>query len=157
MCRMFASCAVMLALLALPALAQSQSSASADQPAVPNQRYGRYRAPQTALCWKQAGISPEQVNQRWHIEDRGKARIAGVCSDASTSAEQKRAKIDEINAETDQEVANLIPANQLQAFKSCQAELDKKRPKTPGEKELGPCGGVISQSAPAASDHTHRP
>jgi hypothetical protein len=109
------------------------------------------------LCWKQAGISPDQVNQRWRIEDRGKARITGVCSEASTSAEQKRAKIDEINVETSQEVANLIPANQLQAFKSCQAEQDKKRPKTPGEKDLGPCGGVISQSAPAASDHTHQP
>jgi hypothetical protein len=166
----FVNCAVLLAFLAAAALAQSQSSPgsaqpaaapaqsqasdSVDQPVAPNQPYRPIRAPRTVLCWKQAGISPDQVNQRWHIEDRGKGRIAGVCSDPSTSAEQKSAKIDQINRETDQEVANLIPPKQLQAFKSCQAELEKRRPAKTGEKELGPCGGVIPPTASSATDHS---
>jgi hypothetical protein len=160
MCRKFANCALALIVLVAPGLAQSQSSeeGSAQAPAAEGQARPRRRVSGRTFgtpCWTQAGITPQNVNQRWKIEDQGKVKIAGVCGDASLSPEQRRAKIDEINKETDQEVASLIPAKQLQAFKSCQAELDKKRPPAAGQKEVGPCGGVIPPSAPEASAHEH--
>jgi hypothetical protein len=57
-------------------------------------------------------------------------------------------------------LAQLIPINELKAFNKCQAEVDQRRPKAPGEKELGPCGGVIPASAEdgttaPATDHRH--
>lgn len=40
----------------------------------------------------------------------------------------------------------------LQAFNSCQAELAKSRPKPAGQKEFGPCGGVIPSTSEGAHD-----
>lgn len=106
-------------------------------------------------CWKQAGIAPQMVNERWRIEDRGRIKIAGACSDPALSAEKKHDRIQQINAETDQEIANLIPAKQLQAFKACQLEREKSRPKLVAEKQLGPCGGVIPATASNTEVHQH--
>jgi hypothetical protein len=92
-------------------------------------------------CWKQAGLTADMVNRRWKIEDQSKMKIEAVCNGPATSAQQKHSKIEEIHAETDQEIAKLIPSKELQVFNSCQAALDKKRPKP--AKVLGPCGGVI--------------
>ena len=106
-----------------------------------------------------AGIAPALVNQRWHIEDNAKGKISAVCTDPALTAEKKREKIQEINAETEQEIAKIIPAKQLEAFKACQAERDRenaKRPGAKGQKELGPCGGVIPPQ-PEAPSHQHPP
>lgn len=119
-------------------------------------RYGR-RGPHPTPCWKVAGIAPTAVNQRWHIEDDAKGKIQEVCSDPALNAGQKREKIREINAHTEQEIAKIIPAKQLDAFKGCQAEQDQERAKRPGktpQKELGPCGGIIPPQ-PAAPQHSH--
>src|SRR5207248_2612895 len=75
------------------------------------------------------------------------------------TAEKKREKIQEINAETEQEIAKIIPAKQLEAFKACQAERDQenaKRQGAKGQKELGPCGGVIPPQ-PGAPAHQNQP
>ena len=159
MCRKFADCALMLLVLVAPGFVQSQSSeSSAQAPAAEGQAQLRRRVSGRAYgtpCWKQAGMTPQNVNQRWKIEDRGKGRIAAVCSEASLSPDEKRKKIEQIHQETDQEFANLISAKQLEAFKSCQAELDKKRPANTGQKELGPCGGVIPVEPATAGSHSH--
>jgi hypothetical protein len=120
---------------------------------------GRFRARHQPPCWREAGISPEMVNQRWHIEDDGKTKISAVCTDPSLSADQRLAKIHEIQQQTDAEIAKLIPEKQLIAFKACQADRDKKKAsqatKTP-EKELGPCGGVIPfNSSMSGHEHNH--
>jgi len=108
-------------------------------------------------CWRLAGIAPELMNRRWHIEDHAKGKISAVCTDPAMTAEKRREKIQEIKAETEQELAKIIPAKQLEAFKACQAERDQenaKRPGAKGQKELGPCGGVIPPE-PGAPSHQH--
>lgn len=115
-----------------------------------------------APCWRLAGISSALVNQRWHIEDNAKGKISAVCTDPTLAAEKKREKIQEINEETEQEIAKLIPAKQLEAFKACQAERDQenaqrdreeaKRQGAAAEKKLGPCGGVVPEQS-GASQH----
>jgi hypothetical protein len=119
----------------------------------------RVRAGNGTPCWKQAGMTPDMVNQRWHLEDQQKAKIAQVCTESSSSPQQKHEKIDQIHADTDHAMAQLIPTKELAAFNKCQAELDQRRPKAAGQKELGPCGGMIPASAPAdettAPEHRH--
>ena len=149
-----ASPALLLALLAVPALAQSDASSdkAAESPAIPATHRGRRQPP----CWRQAGIAPNLVNERWKIEDQGKSRIAAVCTETGTSAQQKQNKILMINSETQRAIASIIPAKQLQAFNACQVDYNKTHPKPASEKELGPCGGVIPGSAAeeaAAMDH----
>ena len=150
--------AVLFLVLVVPAFGQSTEapqaapteSASPGAPARP-----RPRRIAEVPCWRQAGLTADMVNQRWTIEDQGKTKIAAVCNDPVTTAQQKHDKIEGIHAETDQEIAKLIPSKELQAFNSCQAERDKKRPKP--AKELGPCGGVIpsTDATHGGMDHEH--
>jgi hypothetical protein len=102
-------------------------------------------------CWRQAGMTPEMVNQRWKLEDSQKTRIAAVCSEPSMSAQQRHERIQQIQVETDQAIARLIPTKERQAFNQCQSELEKSRPHPAGEKELGPCGAMPEP----ADEHSH--
>jgi hypothetical protein len=161
---------------ALPLLAQStesapappaQSSAQAapaegspqtgDEPPPPSLPPGAHRAhPRPALCWREAGIAPALVNQRWGIESTAKTKIGAVCTDSTLNPQQKSDQIRQINAQKEQEIAKIIPANQLTAFNACQAKQDqeaKRSAKTP-KKELGPCGGVIPDQ-PGTAPHSH--
>jgi hypothetical protein len=147
-----------IVLACVTALAQSvepspQSSTDRKQP--PFQPAHAPRRVHQIPCWRQAGIAAEMVNQRWKIEDQGKIKIAGVCNDHALSAEQLHNKIQQINEETDQEVAKLIPSKQMEALKACQAELDRNRSKSATGKELGPCGGVIPANSATAETHQH--
>ena len=149
--------AVMFLVLVVPAFAQDTPQAAptgSDAPAAPARPSPRRVA--EAPCWRQAGLTADMVNQQWKIEDQSKAKIAAVCDDPATSSQQKHTKIEEIHTETDQAIAKLIPSKKLQAFSSCQAEQDKKRPKP--AKVPGPCGGVIPSTPEAnhgAMDHEH--
>lgn len=95
------------------------------------------------------------VNQHWKLEDQAKVKIAAACRETTTSAQQKRAKIDEIHKETDEAIAKIIPATQLQTFNSCMTEWEKKEPKAPGQKELGPCGGAMPKSGEGQHEGHH--
>ena len=147
------SIALLFVTLGLPVLAQSQEMPQSNPTAVSPERH------RGTPCWRQAGITADMVNKRWHIEDQQRVRIAQVCAEATTSAQQKRDKIEQIHSETNLAVRDLIPAQELAAFNKCQAELDQRHPKPAGEKELGPCGGVIPKSASddamSAPDHRH--
>jgi hypothetical protein len=118
------------------------------------------RRPRRVLCWREAGISPKLVNQRWQIEADAKAKIGGACSDDSLTPERKRDKVRQIDAETEREIAKIIPAEQLAAFKGCQAEHDWEKAQRAGStprKELGPCGGVIpAQTGAPPHSHDHQ-
>ena len=131
----------------------------AQQPAPP--AVPAVRRSHQVLCWREAGISPKLVNQRWQIEADAKAKIGGVCSDDSLTPERKRDKLRQIDAETEREIAKIVPANQLAAFKACQAERDREKAQRPGStprKELGPCGGAIPAAASAPlHSHDHQP
>jgi len=156
------SIALLSMILGLPAFAQSGEPSQSSSPDVPGRTRVRphHSGPP---CWRQAGITPDMVNQRWQIEDQQKLRIAQVCAEPSTSAQQKHDKIEQIHADTDQAIAQLIPSKELAAFNKCQAELDQHRPKPVGQKDLGPCGGVIPNSDSAEATptpdhrHTNRP
>jgi hypothetical protein len=126
----------------------AQPSPQAPAESAPSAAQFTRRGRQTP-CWRIVGIAPEAVNQRWHIEDKAKGQIGAVCTDPSLAPEKKRDRIHEINQETEQEIAKIIPANQLAAFKQC--EEKRKSPKTSGEKEVGPCGGIIP------TQHSHNP
>jgi hypothetical protein len=129
-------------------------------PQTPNETMAHRRRHQVP-CWRVAKISPELVNQRWKLEDQGKVQIAAVCADPKTTAEQKQQKIHAVHKQTDEEVAKIIPADQLKVFNACQAERDKENPKPkplPGEKEFGPCGGTIpknTESGMSGMQHNH--
>ena len=139
-----------------------QSSPQA--PAAPSQQPvssgpRRQGSQRQAPCWRLAGIAPALVNQRWHIEDNAKGKINAVCTDPALTAEKKREKIQEINEQTEQEIAKIIPAKQLEAFKTCQGERDQETAERQGAKvqqALGPCGGVIPEQ-PADPSHQHPP
>lgn len=131
--------------------APQATSESAKPQAVPP---GPHRA--SPPCWRVAGIAPQLVNQRWHIEDNAKVKISAVCTEPALSPEKRRDKIQEINRQAEQEIAKIIPAKQLEAFKACQAEREQEKPKrqaATAEKKLGPCGGAI----PEQSDATQHP
>jgi len=159
--RIFRLAALSLPLLTAFALAQASQTTPTDaskpdatsksatsKPVVP--RTPRKRQP---TCWKQAGMTADMVNKRWKLEDDGKVKIAKACTDTSLNPQQKHDRIQQINADTDQAIAKLIPAKELEAYKSCQAAWDKAHPKPAAKKELGPCGGTIPPNA-AAADHS---
>ena len=137
--------------------AQSAEPAS-DADAAPDDGAARaHRRAHSAPCWRQAGLSPEMVNQRWKLEDEQKSKIAAVCTEPSTSAQQKHDKIEQIQVETDQAIARLIPSKERKTFDQCQAELERSKPHPASEKELGPCGGTIpkDEMSNGAEEHSH--
>jgi len=153
------SIALLFLTLGLPAFAQAPAPAlnSSSEARAENHRARLQR--REPPCWRQAGMTADMVNQRWYIEDQQKLKIAQVCSEPSTSAQQKHDKIEQIHADTDRAVAQLIPGKELAAFNKCQAEQDQRNPKPAGQKQVGPCGGIIpdavSSDATTASEHRH--
>lgn len=142
-----------------PSQSPPQAPAQAAQPQPTPPAFGRASARRQMSCWRVAGIAPQLVNQQWRIEDNAKGKINAVCTDPALTAEKKREKIQEINGQTEQEIAKIIPAKQLEAFKACQAERDQEKAKrqgAKGERELGPCGGVIP-AEPGGPSHQHPP
>lgn len=138
-----------------PASQATTQSAPASSDTEPSAGTHARRRLLAAPCWRQAGMTPNMVNQRWKIEDDQKTRIAEACTEPTTTAQQKHDKIQQIQLDTDQAIARLIPAKELHAFNECQAELEKSRPHPAGQKELGPCGGVLPTDAMSNSeDHS---
>jgi len=131
-----------------PPAADSNAQKPDTEPPDPGRRV---RKPRTPPCWKQAGLTPDMVNQHWKLEDHAKLQIAAACSEESTTAQQKHDKIEAIHAETDRAFAKIVPAKELAAFNSCEAELAKKQPKP--DKELGPCGGTLPADNGMNHDH----
>ena len=152
------SVALLFSMLALQGFAQSAEPTPESSAAAGAQTH-RVRAHRGVPCWRQAGMTADMVNQRWQIEDQQKVKIAQVCTEPSTSAQQKHDKIEQIHADTDRAIGQLIPAKELAAFSKCQAERDQNSPKPVNQRELGPCGGVIPTSvaadSAAAPEHRH--
>ena len=158
---------LLLLAFAFPSFSQSaQEAPPADQSAAPASDQssppqplppGAHSAHRQVPCWKEAGISPAMVNERWKIEDAAKTRISGVCSDQSLTAQQRTEKIHQIDEQQDRQIEKIIPADKLSAFKACQAQRDMQQSmragKTPA-RQLGPCGGVIPPQASPA-EHSH--
>jgi hypothetical protein len=137
--------------------AQSAEPAS-DAEAAPDDGAARaHRRSRPVPCWRQAGLTPDMVNQRWKLEDQQKSKVAAVCTEPSTSAQQKHQKIEQIQVETDQAIARLIPVKERKTFDQCQAEVERSKPQPAGQKELGPCGGIIPEDdmASGAEEHSH--
>src|SRR5215469_11328653 len=150
---------LLLLTLGVPAFAQTAAPTQTSSPQARAENHSARVQRRGTPCWRQAGMTPDMVNQRWYIEDQQKLRVAQVCSEPSTSAQQKHDKIEQIHADTDHAIAQLIPTQELAAFNKCQAEVDQRNPKPVGQKQLGPCGGIIpdamSADATTASEHRH--
>src|SRR5438309_7733088 len=101
--------------------AAKSAEPSSDANAAPNAAVGVRRRAHATPCWRQAGLTPDMVNERWKVEDEKKGKIAAVCTEASTSAQQKHEKIEQIDVETDAALARLIPAKERKIFDQCQA------------------------------------
>jgi len=151
----YGSVSLLFLLLAASGLSQSapsdedQAAPQEAQPSAPVRHRRSYGQP----CWKQAGMTPDMVNQKWQIEEQQKQNIAAVCSEASTGPQQKHDKIEQIHAKTAQDLAKVVPAEELSKFNKCQAELQKSRPSSAPKKELGPCGGTIPSSEHGMEHH----
>ncbi len=137
--------------------AQSAETPSASDAAPDDSAARAHRRAHAAPCWRQEGLTADMVNQRWKLQDEQKSKIAAVCTEPSTSAQQKHEKIDQIRVETDEAIARLIPIKERKTFDQCQAEVERSNPHPAGEKELGPCGGVIPKDAMSdgAEEHSH--
>lgn len=136
----------------------AQSAEPASDAGVPDNSAGRgRRRTHPTPCWRQAGLTPDMVNQRWKLEEEQKRNIAAACTEPSTSAQQKRGKIEQIQVETGQAIARLIPAKERKIFDQCEAELERSKPHPAGQKELGPCGGMIPEDdmSNGAEEHSH--
>ncbi len=149
------SVSLLFLLVAISGFAQSAPAAE-DQAAPPETQTdapAAHRRSYGPPCWRQAGMTPDMVNQKWKIEEAQKQSIAAVCSEPSTGPQQKHDKIVQIHAQTAQEMAKIIPADELAKFNKCQADLEKSRPSSASKKQLGPCGGVIP--TPGGMEHQH--
>lgn len=149
------SIAFLFLMLGLPGFAQSTPATPDNSPEARTDAHRTRVHHYGATCWRQAGMTADMVNQRWYIEDQQKVKIAQVCAEPTTSAQQKHDKIEQIHGDTDRAIAQLIPTQALAAFNKCEAERDQNRPKPTNQKELGPCGGVIPTST--AADETSEP
>ena len=152
-----AAFALPLLVIVIPAFAQSTGTppASPVTRAQPAPRVHRRLARRQTPCWRTAGIAPELINREWEIHDDAHGKINEVCSDATLTAEQKLAKIREIDQEAEQEIAKLIPTKQLEMYRTCQAQEASAKPVSASEKRLGPCGGVIPSSPVASGNVVH--
>lgn len=138
-----------------PAAQSAEPASGAD--AAPDDGAARpRRRARPVPCWRQAGLTPAMVNQRWKLEDQQKSKIAAVCTEPSTSAQQKHEKIEQIQVETDQAIARLIPVKERKTFDQCQAEVERSKAHPAGGKEMGPCGGIIPEDdTNGAEEHSH--
>jgi hypothetical protein len=140
------------------AAATPQTPAATGEPALSqplSTHAKRMRAERGPQCWRLAGITPDMMNQRWKINDEAQVKVSQVCADPTLSPEKRQDKIHEIDEQRDKEIAHLIPAKELESYRSCQAKRDAERPANPDEKKLGPCGGVIPASAAHDSHDAH--
>jgi hypothetical protein len=152
----YGAAALLFLLVAASGFAQSEPSAD-DQAAPADAQPGaraQHRRSYGTPCWKQAGMTPQMVNQKWQIEEQQKQNIAAVCSEQSTGPQQKHDKIEQIHAKTAQDIAKLIPAEELAKFNKCEAELEKSHPSA-SKKEIGPCGGMIPTTGSQGMEHPH--
>ncbi len=124
---------------------QSKSAPSGSTPSNP-MASGTQKGGHIA-CANQVGISPQVLQQRRAIMEAARTKIQGVCQDTSLSAQQKKEQIHQIHQEAAQQAEALIPADQLEALKKCQASVSGTHPVHTG----GPCGEPLEpQEEPSA-------
>jgi hypothetical protein len=135
-----------LVILATPLWVFSQVKVPAAQisPVPGSARAGHAQQPQQEPCWKQVGISQATMEQQRTIQQESRAQVEAVCSDASLSDQQKREKIQEIRKSEQEQLTDLIPAQQREELKQCQMARANSHPAPahrPAAVHTGPCGG----------------
>ncbi|MGA8103442.1 MAG: hypothetical protein WB869_14880 [Candidatus Acidiferrales bacterium] len=98
-----------------PASSSSGSGASDQTPAAsPNQTAGG------GACWRQAGITRAELQQRKTIQAKTKSQIAGVCANTSLTPKEKMQQVRELRVAEKQQLADLLTPEQQKALKECQ-------------------------------------
>jgi Spy/CpxP family protein refolding chaperone len=99
-----------------PPPASSGSSAGASDPtaAPPPNRMARGEA-----CWREAGITRTELQQRNAIQEKTRTQIAGVCANRSFTPKEKMQQVRELRVAEKQQFADLLTPDQQKALKEC--------------------------------------
>ena len=97
-----------------PASAGSTAGASDQTSAPPPNRTAGGGA-----CWRQAGITRAELQQRNAIREKTRTQIAGVCANRSFTPKEKMQQVRELRVAEKQQFADLLTPDQQKALKEC--------------------------------------
>ena len=97
-----------------PASSSSGAGASDQTPAPPPNRMGG------GACWRQAGITRAELQQRKSIQEKTRTQITGVCANSSLTPKEKMQQVRELRVAEKQQFADLLTPDQQKALKECQ-------------------------------------
>lgn len=98
-----------------PPPASSSAGASDQSPApAPNRMAGG------GACWRQAGITRAELQQRKAIHEKTRAQIAGVCANTSLTPKEKMRQVKELRVAEKQQFSDLLTPDQQKTLKECQ-------------------------------------
>jgi Spy/CpxP family protein refolding chaperone len=123
-----------------PSSSSGSGDGTSDQaPAAPNRMAGG------GACWRQAGITRAELQQRKAIQEKTKTQITGVCANTSLTPKEKMQQVRELRVAEKQQFADLLTPEQQKLLKECQqARKDALRADDPD-------APVTSGPRPAAS------
>ena len=93
-------------------------------------------------CLRVAGISMSQFDQLRSIAQDARAQVREVCTNASSTPQQRRQQIEDIHLQSHEKMVALVSADQRHAFMSCRARRGDRRPVEWFERPGGNCGGA---------------
>jgi len=136
-------------------LAALAENASAQTPVrtFPSTTPGTTKKPKLEPCWQVAGVSKSAVQQRRTLSHQAHQEVEAVCTNASLSAQQKRAEIQQIHQRERQQIDAVITPSQQEAMRSCQESRNTGHGGAhAGGGHGGPCGEM---SAPHKANPQH--
>jgi Spy/CpxP family protein refolding chaperone len=139
------ACAFATLMAVAPATLRAQQSPSEPPPASSGSGAGTSeQAPAPApnrvagggACWRQAGITRAELQQRKAIQEKTRTQIAGVCANTSLTPKEKMQQVKEFRVAEKQQFADLLTPEQEKALKECQrARKDALHADDPGAPE----------------------
>jgi hypothetical protein len=99
-----------------PAANSSQDAGSGDQNSAPPAA----RTGPAGPCWRQAGITRAELQQRQAIQEKTRSQIAGVCTDTSLTPKEKAQQVRQIRLAELQQFSDWLTPEQQKALKECQ-------------------------------------
>jgi hypothetical protein len=75
-----------------------------------------------AICLRNAGVTPPQMQQMIRIHQQADQKLLSACQDASLSADQKRQRVLEAQAEEQKQIMALFTPQEQEAVKQCRPE-----------------------------------
>jgi Spy/CpxP family protein refolding chaperone len=118
-----------------PAASSNSGAGASDQNPAP----AANRMAGGGACWRQAGITRAEMQQRRAIQEKTRSQIAGVCSNTTLNAKEKAQQVRELRVAERQQFENLLTPDQQKSLKECQRarkdalhSSDSDAPEAPG-------------------------